>query len=117
MVDRNFAPGREAKRRYGSEWQAYVDELTVRTGKCVDGVCYTDGQMTDRLKAAVAASAKKQVGQPPEEALAAFWASTSQSLEWFRMLGRLRRLELKLNRLSPSMHGHSTAGCGEDHRG
>ena len=29
VVDRNFAPGRDAKRRYCTEWQAYVDDLTV----------------------------------------------------------------------------------------
>ena len=44
VVDRNFAPGRDAKRRYCNEWLAYVDDLTVRTGRCVDGVLYNDSE-------------------------------------------------------------------------
>ena len=48
-VDRNFAPGRDAKRRYCTEWQAYVDDLTVRTGKVLDGVFYNVDELTDKL--------------------------------------------------------------------
>ena len=45
VVDRNFAPGRDAKRRYCNEWLAYMDDLTVRTGRCIDGVLYNDNEV------------------------------------------------------------------------
>ena len=72
--DRNFAPDRDAKRRYCNEWLAYVDDLTVRTGRCVDGVLYNDSEVKGQLKEAVEAQGKMQIhwgGQPPEDALAA----------------------------------------------
>ena len=71
---RNFAPGRDAKRRYCNEWLAYVDDLTVRTGRCVDGVLYSDSEVKGQLKEAVEAQGKMKIdwgGQPPEDALAA----------------------------------------------
>ena len=37
VVDRFYSPGRDAKRRYCTEWQAYVDDLTVRTGVSLTG--------------------------------------------------------------------------------
>ena len=80
-VDRNFAPGRDAKRRYCTEWQAYVDDLTVRTGRVIDGVFYTDEQVTGKLKQAVEEIGKSQgswVGQSPEEALAALGFDVGQ---------------------------------------
>ena len=81
VVDRNFAPGREAKRRYCTEWQAYVDDLTVRTGKVLDGVFYSDDENTDKLRTAVKAAGEAQVRwvcQPPEEALAALGFNVDQ---------------------------------------
>ena len=61
VVDRNFAPGRDAKRRYCNEWLAYVDDLTVRTGRCVDGVLYNDSEVKGQLKEAVEAQGKMQI--------------------------------------------------------
>ena len=52
VVDRNFAPGKDAKRRYCTEWQAYVDDPTVRTGKVLDGHFYTADEITERLREA-----------------------------------------------------------------
>ena len=81
VVDRNFAPGRDAKRRYCTEWQAYVDDLTVRTGKVLDGVFYNDDELTDKLRDAVKELGKSKVtwvGQAPEEALAALGFNVDQ---------------------------------------
>ena len=49
VVDRNFAPGRDAKRRYCREGQDYVDDLTVRTGRVIDRIFYTEDELTDQL--------------------------------------------------------------------
>ena len=37
VVDRAFGPGRGRKARFAREWTAYVDDLTVRTGRVIDG--------------------------------------------------------------------------------
>ena len=37
VVDRAYSPGRGRKLKYTKEWVAYVDDLTVRTGRVVDG--------------------------------------------------------------------------------
>ena len=58
-----------------------MDDLTVRTGKVLDGRFYTDEELTVRLKEAVAAVTKQQVkwvGQSPEEALGELGFITDQ---------------------------------------
>ena len=70
VVDRAYAPGRGRKLRYTREWVAYVDDLTVRTGRVVDGRYLTD----DQAEAEVRAACKKgpvEAVQPAEEALKA----------------------------------------------
>ena len=70
VVDRAYAPGRGRKLRYTREWVAYVDDLTVRTGRVVDGRYLTD----DQAEAEVRAACKKgpvEAVQPTEEALKA----------------------------------------------
>ena len=37
VVDRAYAPGKGRRLRCTKEWIAYVDDLTVRTGRVVDG--------------------------------------------------------------------------------
>ena len=59
------------KRRLCVEWLAYVDDLTVRTGRVLDGKFYTDEEVTDRIRAAAADPKKLQVGQTPQQALEA----------------------------------------------
>ena len=54
VVDRIYSPGRDAKRRFCTEWQAYVDDLTVRTGRAIDGEWYTDEEFSQRVRKAVA---------------------------------------------------------------
>jgi len=69
VVDRTFAPGRDAKRRFCTEWLGYVDDLTVRTGRVLDGVVYTDDQVDERLKEAILRARERRGGQLPAEAL------------------------------------------------
>ena len=64
-------PGPRAKKRYCDEWQAYVDDLTVRAGRVVDGVLYTDAQVTaksekllEMLALFALASPQKKPSQP-----------------------------------------------------
>ena len=37
VVDRAYAPGRGSRLRFTKEWIAYVDDLTVRSGRVIDG--------------------------------------------------------------------------------
>ena len=53
VVDRFYSPGRDAKRRFCTEWQAYVDDLTVRTGRVIDGQWFTDEEFSLRIRKAV----------------------------------------------------------------
>ena len=54
VVDRCFAPGRHsAARRYCREWWAYVDDITIRTGRLVDGEALTDAEYSLRIRDSV----------------------------------------------------------------
>ncbi len=67
-VDRLFSPGRRgAKSRFCSEWLIYMDDVTVRTGRVLDGVLYTDAEHSERLKEACKKRASG--GQGVQEAL------------------------------------------------
>ena len=51
-----------------------MDDLTVRKGRCVDGVLYNVSEVKGQLEEAVEDQGKMQIhwgGQPPEDALAA----------------------------------------------
>ena len=78
VVDRSFAPGPSAKRRFCVEWLAYVDDLTDRAGRVLDGKFYTDEEVTDRIRAAAADPKKLQVGQTPQQALEALGFSAKE---------------------------------------
>ena len=41
-TDRIFAPGRGRKMRFCTQWQIYADDITIRTGRWIDGVYYSD---------------------------------------------------------------------------
>ena len=71
VVDRTFSPGRTAARRYCREWLAYVDDLTVRTGRVLDGVFFTDAEYTERVAGAAHHPGARVGGQSPQEALEA----------------------------------------------
>ena len=45
-------PGRGRKLRFTEEWVAYVDDLTVRTGRVVDGRFLTDAEAEEEIRAA-----------------------------------------------------------------
>ena len=68
VVDRVYAPGRGRRLRLGKEWLAYVDDLTVRTGRQVDGVLYRDAEYDARVKEAFHRAAPRPP-QAPAEAL------------------------------------------------
>ena len=50
-----------------------MDDLTVRTGKFLDGVFYNDDEITEKLRDAVRVLGESEItwaAQPPEEPLA-----------------------------------------------
>ena len=53
VVDRIYAPGRHRRLRLMKEWLPYVDDLTIRTGRVLDGVIYKDSEVTARVREAV----------------------------------------------------------------
>lgn len=71
IVDRMYAPGRSRRMRLGREWLVYVDDLTVRSGRVVDGVAMRDNEydaeVTDACK-----RVHPVPPQTPQEALEAF---------------------------------------------
>ena len=48
-TDRVFAPGRNRKMRFCQQWQIYADDITVRTGRVLDGVIYSDEEYASRV--------------------------------------------------------------------
>ena len=79
VVDRVFSPGKRSARRFCKEWLAYVDDLTVRTGRVVDGLFLTDREASERIKQAVAKAAEQANSkdiQSPSEAFAALGFSS-----------------------------------------
>ena len=70
VVDRMYAPGRSRRMRLGREWLAYVDDLTVRSGRVIDGVAYRDEEFDKELKEAYK-KAPQVPPQLPQEALEA----------------------------------------------
>ena len=49
-TDRVFAPGRGRKMRFCTNWQIYADDITVRSGRWLDGVYYSDEERSQRVK-------------------------------------------------------------------
>jgi len=70
VIDRFYSPGKRSKRRYCTEWLAYVDDLTIRTGRVHDGVWFSDQEHVDRIKQAARAAARTEP-QDASEALEA----------------------------------------------
>jgi hypothetical protein len=61
VIDRVYSPGKRGKRRFCSEWLGYVDDLTIRTGRMVDGVMLTDEEVATRVREA------SRRGEPPAQ--------------------------------------------------
>ena len=59
-TDRVFAPGRGRKMRFCTNWQIYADDITIRSGRWVDGTYYTDEERTISL---AKAKEKRDVSQ------------------------------------------------------
>ena len=51
-TDRVFAPGRGREMRFCSKWQIYADDITVRSGRWLDGTYYSDKEYAGRVKEA-----------------------------------------------------------------
>ena len=62
-TDRVFAPGRGRKMRFCSNWQIYADDITVRSGRWLDGAYYSDEEKSARVKDAV--QREKEALAPP----------------------------------------------------
>ena len=69
VIDRVYSPGSRSKRRFCSEWLGYVDDLTIRTGRMVDGVEYADEEVQDKVRRAAATRAAQGGTQRLHEAL------------------------------------------------
>ena len=69
-TDRVYAPGVGRKMRFCKNWIKYADDCTVRSGRVLEGVIYTDEEYAERLKSAIE---REPVGsfQPLEEAFKA----------------------------------------------
>ena len=50
VVDRAYAPGRGRRLRFTKEWIAYVDDLTVRSGRVMDGRFYADSEADQAIR-------------------------------------------------------------------
>jgi hypothetical protein len=53
VVDRLFSGGGKARRRFCSTWLAYVDDVTVRSGRYSGGRLYTDEEYAELVRTAV----------------------------------------------------------------
>ena len=49
-TDRVFAPGRGRKMRFCTNLQIYADDITIRSGRWLDGVYYPDEERSKRAK-------------------------------------------------------------------
>ena len=38
--------------RFCTNWQIYADDITIRSGRCIDGVYHSDGESAERLREA-----------------------------------------------------------------
>ena len=66
VVDRLFSGKRTNKRRFCNTWHAYVDDLTVRTGRVLDRALFTDAEYNARVKAAAGKEPKWKLQSTPE---------------------------------------------------
>ena len=71
-TDRVFAPGRNRKMRFCTNWQIYADDGTVRSGRCIEGVLYTDDECRDKVREAVE---KQEISQQTLDRLLRKWDS------------------------------------------
>jgi hypothetical protein len=53
VVDRLFSGGGKSRRRFCSTWLAYVDDITVRSGRYAGGRLYTDEEYAELVRTAV----------------------------------------------------------------
>ena len=51
-TDRVFAPGEGRRRFFCDNWQIYADDITIRTGRVLSGVLYTDEEYRSKIDAA-----------------------------------------------------------------
>ena len=51
-TDRVYAPGRGRRMRFCTNWCIYADDITIRSGRWLDGTYYSDSEQTERIRAA-----------------------------------------------------------------
>ena len=100
VVDRAFSPGKGRKLRFTKEWVAYVDDLTVRTGRVIDGRFMTDAEAEREIRQACAKGALA-VPQGAGSALEALGVNTN-----LRGTGKTKHDE------ATSDHNRPTRSCG-----
>ena len=59
VVDRIYA-GKHRRMRLMKEWLPYVDDLTIRSGRVLDGVVYRDKEVTARVRQAIERSSVQE---------------------------------------------------------
>ena len=100
VVDRAFSPGKGRRLRFTKEWMAYVDDLTVRTGRVIDGRFLTDAEAEREIRQACAKGALA-VHQSAGSALEALGVNTN-----LKGTGKAKHDE------ATSDHNHPTRLCG-----
>ena len=58
-TDRVYAPGAGRRRFFCESWQIYADDITIRSGRVIDGVLYTDEEHRARIDRAKEERVKK----------------------------------------------------------
>ena len=71
VMDRIYARGSGRRARAASEWLAYVDDHTIRSGRMIGGVAYKDSEVADSVRTAVTERAPPESCQDVAEALEA----------------------------------------------
>ena len=51
-TDRVYAPGRGRKMRFCTNWQIYADDITVRSGRWLNGIYHSDSERAEALRKA-----------------------------------------------------------------
>ena len=100
VVDRAFSPDKGRKLRFTKVWVAYVDDLTVRTGRVIDGCFMTDAEAEREIRQACAKGALA-VPQGAGSALEALGVNTN-----LKGTGKTKHNE------ATSDHSHPTRSCG-----
>ena len=73
-TDRVYAPGRDRKQRFCKQWHLYADDITVRTGRVVDGVIFSDEEYDQRVSTAQESFSEERMARSFQELSETFLA-------------------------------------------